>query len=397
MRYFTFLFVLLLSVLSLPTIAQIIIVGQDMPVAYDTIRYSNANPVTTLDLTTTGPNVNWDFSNLTMVTQGIASFKRATQINGAYGLFFGFSAFGQLVIDSIGSGQYAVKNIYDFYQTSISSFNAVGRGLEISIVPVPIPSNYTIADQIYHLPLTYGRNDTTPYKVVFSLLTLGSFTQEGTRVNAVDGWGSLKTPYKTYPSVLRVKSQIAEKDSLGSSSLPSPITFNNNQVTYKWLAKNEHIPVLEVDGIEVAGVFVPTTIKYRDSLHTSALAPVADFTVNSQSGTTASIFNFTNQSTGAGNSYQWTFTPNTVTFPGLPSATSTNPNVQFTAQGDYTVELVATNLVGNSNKIKTSYVKVSAATGIEERRALLRVLSTRFTTHLVRRYNTATRLPTPPQ
>lgn len=345
--------------------AQISITYQDMPRSGDTIRYTNANPATQLDLNSSGPNHHWDYSGLTLITQGVAEFKKATQVSSTYGIYFGANAYGQKILDSIGYQQYQIRDIYDFYSLSTNLFQAVGRGLTIPVVNFPVPSTYTTKDKIYQLPLTYGANDTSDYAVAFSVLTYGSFTQKGTRINIVDGWGTITTPYNTYQCI-RVKSIINERDSLSISQIGNPVAFDNNMVQYKWLANGEKIPVLEVDGNMIGGTFVPTSVKYRDSYHDSPLAPSADFTVNSQVGTTADTFHFTNQTSGIGSSYQWTFSPNTMAYVGSSSSTSTNPNVQFTAPGLYTVQLYASNFVGGTTKIKQEYVTVSQFNGIEE-------------------------------
>ena len=363
MRYFTSLFLLCFLLIFLPSQAQIIIANQDMPVSGDTLRYSNANTITQLNLGNTGANTSWDYSNLTMVTQGVATYKKASQVNGTYGLFFGFGAYGLRVIDSIGAGQIQIKNIYDFYNKSQNEFTAKGRGLEA--LNFPIPSFYGDPDEIYQFPLTFGRVDTSTYQVTFSLLTLGSFTQTGMRVNTVDGWGTIITPYDTF-KVLRIKSEIFEQDSLGSDQLPQGLKFANNQVQYKWLAKNQHLPILEVDGNVIGGTFIQTAVKYRDIFHVSPLAPTVDFTANSVLGTTRDTFRLTNRSNGIGNAYNWSITPNSFSYTGGSTATSTNPSVRFHNAGWYTVKLDATNFAGNGTLTKTSYIYVGYPDGIDE-------------------------------
>ncbi len=67
---------------------------------------------------------------------------------------------------------------------------------------------------------------------------------------------------------------------------------------------------------------------------------------------------FTDESTNAPTSWQWSFSPNTVTYVNGTSNTSVNPEVTFDAIGVYTVTLTATNGAGNGSLTKTNYIDV---------------------------------------
>lgn len=55
--------------------------------------------------------------------------------------------------------------------------------------------------------------------------------------------------------------------------------------------------------------------------------------------------------------YSWNITgPGTVTYVGGTNSTSTNPQVTFSAVGQYTVTLTATNQDGSANMVKTNYI-----------------------------------------
>jgi photosystem II stability/assembly factor-like uncharacterized protein len=55
-------------------------------------------------------------------------------------------------------------------------------------------------------------------------------------------------------------------------------------------------------------------------------------------------------------SWQWTITPSTFNFVDGTNANSQNPKVQFTALGNYTVQLTATNAGGSNTNTKTDYI-----------------------------------------
>ena len=90
----------------------------------------------------------------------------------------------------------------------------------------------------------------------------------------MDGWGTLVTPYKTY-NVLRVKTTLAGYDSVEFSGQ----VFAGNrppQVIYKWLAKGEIVPVLEISTAEFMGQWEVTNTEYRDTLQNVPLVGVEE-------------------------------------------------------------------------------------------------------------------------
>ncbi len=97
-----------------------------------------------------------------------------------------------------------------------------------------------------------------------------------------------------------------------------------------------------------------------DNVVITVVAPVAPVAAFTASATTASvgstIITFTDQSTNLPNAWQWSFTPNTVTFVSGTSATSQNPAVTFDAPGCYTVALTASNGGGSDTETKANFV-----------------------------------------
>jgi hypothetical protein len=70
--------------LAATTSAQITITAADMPVVNDTLRSSAANPLTAIDITTTGTNTTWNYSTMVPVSQTVDAYKTAAQVNIAY-------------------------------------------------------------------------------------------------------------------------------------------------------------------------------------------------------------------------------------------------------------------------------------------------------------------------
>ncbi len=86
--------------------------------------------------------------------------------------------------------------------------------------------------------------------------------------------------------------------------------------------------------------------------------PTTDFEADNVAPGIGETVTFTDLSTNTPTSWSWIFTPSTVTFVGGTTASSQNPEVQFNAAGDYTVELTATNISGSDAETKVDYIFV---------------------------------------
>ncbi len=92
-------------------------------------------------------------------------------------------------------------------------------------------------------------------------------------------------------------------------------------------------------------------------------APVANFSVDNTTqtiGATVTTAIFTDLSLNIPDSWAWNITgPGAVTYVNGTSATSQNPQVQFTQGGVYSVSLIATNTAGSDTKTETNYITVN--------------------------------------
>lgn len=88
-----------------------------------------------------------------------------------------------------------------------------------------------------------------------------------------------------------------------------------------------------------------------------AVGPIAGYASNETQLCSSDIITLSNSSL-YGDTYDWSFSPNTVTFEGGTNANSTNPQVSFDAAGSYTVQLVASNTVGNDTLTFVDYIYV---------------------------------------
>lgn len=86
------------------------------------------------------------------------------------------------------------------------------------------------------------------------------------------------------------------------------------------------------------------------------LPPVANFAANTTSITVGQSINFTDQSTNAPTSWNWTFAGGTPA-----SSTQQNPSVAYNTVGTYNVSLTVSNAQGNDSKTVNGYITVTEA------------------------------------
>jgi PKD repeat protein len=93
----------------------------------------------------------------------------------------------------------------------------------------------------------------------------------------------------------------------------------------------------------------------KDYISTSAIAPVAQFSVNKTYGVTPATIQFTDKSTYSPTSWAWDFNNDSII-----DSTEQNPSYTYTEAGTYAVTLTVINSVGSDNETKTNYITTSA-------------------------------------
>lgn len=251
----------IVSLCGAKIVAQPTITSSQMPKSGDTLRYSNALPTELpSNYETGGANMSWDFSAMTPQRQQLLNYYSATKT--PYSFYF-FGQIGQKTADTVGAGPITLTNVYSFYTNSSKVFKAEGIGYQYS--GFPLASMYKDEDEIYQFPLNYGDKDTSTFNFRFSIPgDLFALVQAGTRYNDADGWGTIKTPYKEYTNVLRLRTYVDEIDTVTSQFGKFPLP--RKTVSYKWLSLSERIPVMEVSGTvnPLTGAFTANQVRYRD-------------------------------------------------------------------------------------------------------------------------------------
>ncbi len=247
--------------------AQISITASDMPVAGDTLRYSNASPAgSTINLNDTGTNIAWNFA-LTSLNQGIDSYLTASQVSLLYTFLIGPTAIGYKVADSFpGLGALlpvSIKSLYTFFETKSGPSRYQAQAFAANIAGIPSPFNYTTPDVWYYFPLNYSRQDSGQYSLTINIPSVASLKQAGYRKSRVDGWGTIVTPYYTTPTnCIRVRQEKHEIDSIKFGTLAFGVPANT--VEYKWLVNGDHYPALWVTTNVTGTTETISQIRYRD-------------------------------------------------------------------------------------------------------------------------------------
>jgi hypothetical protein len=252
---------LLSVVLLLPAFifAQITIDQNDMPNEGDTIRLSKSVDVGMINFEETGNDFTWDFSTLIPYSQTVDTFVSVSETPWVYQLVFFTSSNLAMKLNGFDFiPGFDITDSYEFYNNSGSDFRDVGVGVTIN--GAPIPNKYDSPDIIYRFPLTVGSVDSSNSSYSMEIPGLGYSSGWKKRVNHIDGWGTLTTPYGTFETV-RVKSDVIQHDSIYIDSLGIGFPIDRVYTEYKWLGNNFGLPLCTVtdDG------FAPT-VTYIDSV-----------------------------------------------------------------------------------------------------------------------------------
>ena len=270
------LLILILGIWHFNTRGQITIMDTDMPVHNDTLRFSSANAAAAnINLGLTGANMQWDFSGLVATAQGVDTFYNAIDLG------FSGSGVGYKVADTLDFGASGIRlnNVYQFFErlSGPGQYALLSMGGYLNGTAHQI--QYSDPDEIYFFPLDYTDHDSSTFRAEYSIPLIASLMIKGTRVTDVDGYGTITTPHFTTPvDVIRVRSEVYQTDSVILSN-QSITTNQRHYVEYKWLAKDEHYPVLwVVADIGPGDTETPSQVRYRDHARSISGVPVAGIT-----------------------------------------------------------------------------------------------------------------------
>lgn len=230
----------------------------------DSVLFTNVNGNNTTAETINGASQSWSEAGL-VGTTAYQSFVPVSA-TGIFQLAFLGSDYAQPLLAGASVAGQVASDAYEYYDYSSNKLQIRGFGANVTIpgttTPLPLPAIYTTPDVVYIFPIAYGNKDssTSSFNLTIPLGAVNfNVTRNQKRVNEVDAWGSVTTPAGTF-DVLRVVSSINRIDSIKTSF----ISFGTptNPVEYKWLAAGKKIPVLQINGNNVAGVFTKTNTTF---------------------------------------------------------------------------------------------------------------------------------------
>lgn len=238
------------ALLPLTIDAQITITRNDMPNVGDSLILTSTIVPPGIDYTASGTNFNWDFSSLTGGSQNTHVYVAVSSTPFLYQAVFNWPPWNAPA--SIASPEddvtlipgVAFTDYYDFFKEQNASYTAVGFGVTINNVPVPV--KYNNPEMLYKFPLNFGNPpDSSESFYNINIPDVGYYETYRKRVNSVDGWGTLTTPFGTF-TTLRLKSVLTIRDSIYVDSLQNGIPINRDITEYKWLGNGFGIPLLKV-------------------------------------------------------------------------------------------------------------------------------------------------------
>jgi PKD repeat protein len=340
--------------------SQISITSANMPVSGDTLRFSTALLDTSvlLNYQNNGANQIWNFDSLRVISQGVQRFISSTQTPYSS---VPTNRIGLLFADTISLGGSSVNDVYNFITSSSTDFSIDYRAVSVptgfALFPVlRIQDPYVDKDEVFQFPLDFGDRDSSTFDFVFNNSLLGVYYgSSGYRINEVDAWGTITTPYGTF-NTLRVITDMVSLDTVGFSG--QNIAIPSHVRTYQWISNGERVPVMTVNGLVIAGTFVPNSVEFRDSVRIvePLLPALALFIADTTSVEVNDDLDFNNLSLGS-TSFQWDFTPNTVTYKS-GSSTSRNITVSFKDIGKYSVRLISMGGSRSDTLTRTDYITV---------------------------------------
>ena len=316
-----------------------------------------------LDFAQTGTSFSWDFSTVVPTTQetityldpdnaGYQTSWIANCIFNTGGIFTCPGAWNDLTnlaLENDNSTSFlnllpiGIQDVVTHFDKDNGLLRETMLGISVGSggINLPFPIDYDIPDTILRFPLNYQDVDSSERAFSIDLNGFGVdflYSSSQQRINTVEGWGSLITPFDTFPSTLKMRTVIRHNDSttIGGNTLPANVT---TEVIYSWFEQNTGIPVFVASGLIVANNEIITSVDFVDSVR--CFTPDATFLTNPLliivdpvSGTAE--VNFANLSQNA-DSYKWYFGDG-------DSSIQVNPSHTYSG-GIYTASLIACNTV----------------------------------------------------
>lgn len=329
----------LLLLSPLLTTAQIVIESSDMPVAGQTFYYGTDTMPTGFSVGPAGPNMTWDFSNLTLDKRDTTWAVAPT--NTPYA-------------SSFSSSDVALtqnNRDYLFFDNTPAAFIATGLAGDPFATNINLSVGFTPNFDQYQFPTEYSDAYTESYSFVSEIpanqlpasitsqvpagVTLNKVrvTFQQTFQDTIDAYGDVTTPMGTYSSLRKKRNEQTNLKIEANVTIvivtqwQDILDTNFTAETHQWLAKETNLPLIQLTYEND----IPKTVSYS----LVPPAPIADFSKTINGG----VVNFTDQSLNNPTTWAWDFGDGS-------SSTVQNPFHVYTATGAYNTCLTVTNTSG---------------------------------------------------
>lgn len=255
--------------------AQITITDNDMPATGTLYIRDNGGNLGVIDLTVTGANQTWDYTQLTVTTTDTITYQTVASTPLLYQFYFNNQilypnwksdlALPGPDLGSIPNLPITITDVINYFKVTPSAYYQTGFGATINLVPAS--QRYDPRDKILKLPNTYNLVDSNDFSWLFVIPSLATYGQFKTRTNETDGWGTLQLPNASY-NTLRVKSTITGIDTFYVDQFGIGFAIPSTQYEYKWYANGEGEPVLTVNANDVAGNMTVTNASFKHTTPT---------------------------------------------------------------------------------------------------------------------------------
>ncbi|MBK7566933.1 MAG: T9SS type A sorting domain-containing protein [Bacteroidetes bacterium] len=258
MKNYTSLLFLCFLAFTISAQSPIILSVDDIADQGQEFLVTNANPVIGFDGSDTGPDHTWDFSDLTALAADTSKWVDVYDTDPFYFFLWLASDVAEQTGVDVANDFITIEDVFNFYERDDDIFGQTGFAGIIAGIPFPI--GYDETETIFEFPATYNDNTNSETGFDIDIPGIATWTEQRSRTNEIDGWGSITIPGGTF-DVLRMRSEILITDNIVYADVPYEITYTT--IEYRWMAKENGIPILQINAQEILGVETTTQVIYK--------------------------------------------------------------------------------------------------------------------------------------
>jgi hypothetical protein len=241
--------IIVLMVMCVQLTAQVIITTNDLPMANQNYNQLQATPIEIADPSfSAGIDMEWDFSGLQELNTQNLSYIPVSQTPFLYQFLFTQATFASAGDDLDIAGIISLTDVYNYYRNVADGYYDLGFGSMFNGFPLLGQRNPT--DRILQLPLEFGNSpDENDSYYQLSVPGIALIRNWQTRLNIIDGWGTVTTPLGSFEA-LRVRSVLSIEDSveIDFQGIVIDQGFTRPEtIEYRWLSPGMGIPVLQIN------------------------------------------------------------------------------------------------------------------------------------------------------